>query len=314
VMRELGIRSLIAVPLWSSNTMIAILTAVNKKGGETFDRRDLRLLTIFSNLGAASLQNAFLYGDLKRKMDELRQTQYQLVHSTKLAAIGELATNLAHEINNPLTSVLGYTSHLLRTFSGPEESLQKLRIIEQETLRVRKIIRNLLDFSRRGNVWRQTGDLAMPLKETVALLQGVAERSGVRISESYPSDPMTVDMDQNELKQVFLNIMNNALHAMPGGGELQIRLFVAEGGWVVIEFKDTGHGITREIIGRVFEPFFTTKNNGDGTGLGLSISNRIVQNHGGRIEVSSIPGEGAAFRIVLPRGDQSSLRPIRREA
>jgi len=306
-MAALGVRSLIAVPLWSSNSMIAVLTAVNKTGGEVFDRHDLRLCTVFANIAGAALQNALLYQDLKDKMTELTATQQQLVHSSKMAAIGELAANVAHEINNPLTSVLGYTSHLLRTLELPEESRSKLQLMEQETLRVRKIIRNLLDFSRPRPPRMQSGDLVQPVRETVALLHGVAERGAVRIIEEYPPAPVAVSMDQNELKQVFINIMNNALHAMPGGGNLTVRVAVAPAGEAVVEIADTGPGITAEHRGRVFEPFFTTKSSGDGTGLGLSISYRIIQNHRGRIELESEPGSGALFRVFLPLCEQNAI-------
>ncbi len=300
LVEELGIRSVIAVPLWSSNTLIAILTAVNKRGGEAFDRSDLRLFTVFANLAAAALQNAFFYEDLKQRMLELKHTQQQLVHSTRMAAIGELAANLAHEINNPLTSVLGYTSHLLKTLPLPEDSKRKLQLMEQETLRVRKIIRNLLDFSRQRPSRMLAGDLAGPVKETAALLQGVAERHSVHIIEDYPPGPVPVRMDHNEMKQVFINIMNNALHAMPSGGELRIRLSSTEEGEAMAEFRDTGHGIAEEHLAKVFDPFFTTKNTGDGTGLGLAISHRIIQGHGGRIEVASAPDEGTRFTVILP--------------
>ena len=299
-MRSLGIRSLITVPLWSSNSMIALLTALNKKGAESFDKHDLRLFTVFSSIAGAALQNAMLYADLKKKMGELTTMQQQLVHSTKMAAIGELAANVAHEINNPLTSVLGYTSHLIRTLDLPEESLQKLRLMEQETLRVRKIIRNLLDFSRQRTSRKRTGDVLEPLRETVALLHGVADRSQVRMHETYPEGPILVWMDHNEMKQVFINIMNNALHAMPEGGTLHMRVQVLQDNRAVIEFEDTGLGIPEENRGKIFEPFFSTKHEGDGTGLGLSISERIVQNHGGHIHVESAVGRGSLFRIVLP--------------
>jgi signal transduction histidine kinase/HAMP domain-containing protein len=299
-MQTLGVRSLISVPLWSSNSMIGVLTAVNKDGGELFDKHDLRLFTVFSSIAGAALQNAFLYSDLKNKMDELRNTQQQLVHSTKMAAIGELAANVAHEINNPLTSVLGYTSHLIRTLDLPEESRQKLRMMEQETLRVRKIIRNLLDFSRQRTSWKQPGDIMQPLKETVALLQGVAERSSVKIIEEYPDAPMVVDMDHNEIKQVFINIMNNALHAMSTGGTLRIFVRPERERNITVEFEDSGQGIAEENLGKIFEPFFSTKNYGDGTGLGLSISERIIQSHGGKIEVESAVGQGSVFRVLLP--------------
>jgi two-component system NtrC family sensor kinase len=223
-----------------------------------------------------------------------------------MAAIGELAANVAHEINNPLTSVLGYTSHLLKTLEIPEESRQKLRMMEQETLRVRKIIRNLLDFSRQRTPSMQPGDLLLPLRETVAFLRGAAERSSVRIVEDYPAAPVTVSMEPNEIKQVFINIMNNALHAMQDGGELSVRAAVTRENEAVVEFSDTGNGIPPEHLKKIFEPFFSTKGSSDGTGLGLSISYRIMQNHGGRIDVDSTEGRGSRFRVVLPLADKRS--------
>jgi signal transduction histidine kinase len=299
-MKSLGIKSIIAVPLWSSNAMLGLLTAINKKGDQSFDRHDLRLLTVFSSLAAAALQNASLYSDLKGKMIELKATQEQLVHSTKMAAIGELSTNVAHEINNPLTSVLGYTTHLLKTLPLPEASRQTLKMMEQETLRVRKIIRNLLDFARHKPSWKQPADIALPLRETVALLQGIADSASVAILEEYPPSPIMVNIDHNEMKQVFINIVNNALHAMPQGGTLRIRLDRMQDKELVVKISDTGHGIPPEHVGKIFEPFYSTKGSGDGTGLGLSISYRIVRNHGGRIEVESKVGVGSTFSVFLP--------------
>ena len=307
-MRTLGIRSIIAVPLWSANSLIGILTAFNKKGAAFFDKHDLRLLTVFANLAAAALQNSLLYSDLKNSMDEIKTAHEQLIRSTKLAAIGELSTNLAHEINNPLTSVLGYTTHLLKTLDLGEPSRRMLGMVEQETLRVRKIIRNLLDFARQRPAWMQCQDIAAPLRETVALVQGIAGASSVLIRESYPDQPVLVNIDHNEMKQVFINIVNNALHAMQGGGELSIRLREAGDNTAVVEFEDTGIGIAPEHLQKIFEPFFSTKDNGDGTGLGLSISYRIVQQHGGRIEVESTSGHGALFRLILPLSQDDGSR------
>jgi two-component system NtrC family sensor kinase len=258
------------------------------------------LFTVFSSLSAAALQNASLYSDLKAKMNELKLTQEQLIHSTKMAAIGELAANVAHEINNPLTSVLGYTTHLLKTLPLQESPKRILGMMEQETLRVRKIIRNLLDFARHKPSSMQPGDLAIPLRETVALVQGVADAASVVIQEDYPPAPLAVNMDQNEMKQVFINIVNNALQAMPQGGELRIRLDRVNDRELVVEFSDTGTGIAPENVDKIFEPFFSTKSSGDGTGLGLSISYRIVRNHGGRIETKSEAGRGTVFSVFLP--------------
>jgi signal transduction histidine kinase len=300
LMKSLGIKCVMTVPLWSSNTMTGLLTAVNKKGGTSFDKHDLRLFTVFSNLAAAALQNASLYTDLTEKMNELRTAQEQLVHSTKMAAIGELAANIAHEVNNPLTSVLGYTTHLLKTLDLPESPRKILGMMEQETLRVRKIIRNLLDFSRQKNSWMRPADILQPLRETIAFVQGAAKSSLVNIREEYNGSPVIVNMDPNEMKQVFINIINNALQAMPQGGDLRIRLNPVGEHEAMIEFADTGVGISPENLQKIFEPFFSTKEDRDGTGLGLSISYRIIQHHGGRIDVGSGPGKGTIFRIFLP--------------
>lgn len=299
-MKLLGVKCLMTVPLWSSNRMAGLLTVINKKGGANFDKHDLRIFTVFSNLASAALQNSSLYTDLKDKMKELGSAQEQLIHSTKMAAIGEIAANIAHEINNPLTSVLGYTSHLLKTLELPESSQRMLRMMEQETLRVRKIIRNLLDFSRQKPSWIRPSDLMLPVKETVALLQGAADASSVHIIEEYPATPVMVNMDHNEMKQVFINIVTNALQAMPQGGKLRICIDNTRDHDAVVEFIDTGVGIPQEHAGRIFEPFFSTKEDGDGTGLGLSISYRIVQNHGGTVEVESQVNKGTTFRVVLP--------------
>jgi len=300
LMRSLGIKCIMTVPLWSSNTMTGLLTAVNKKNGTSFDKHDLRLFTVFSSLAGAALQNASLYSDLSGKMNELRTAQEQLVHSTKMAAIGELAANIAHEVNNPLTSVLGYTTHLMNTLDLPEPPKKILRMMEQETLRVRKIIRNLLDFSRQKKPRLHPADIRQPLRETVAFVQGTAQSSLVNIHEEYNGSPAIVNMDPNEMKQVFINIINNAIQAMPQGGDLRICLQPVGEHEAMIEFADTGAGISPENLQKIYEPFFSTKEDRDGTGLGLSISYRIIQHHGGRIDAESEPGKGTIFRIVLP--------------
>jgi signal transduction histidine kinase len=300
LMKSIGVKSIMTVPLWSANVMTGLLTAINKKGGSGFDQHDLRLFTVFSSLAAAALQNASLYSDLNEKMNELKTAQEQLLHSTKMAAIGELSANIAHEINNPLTTVLGYTSHLLKITDLPDSPRRILGLMEQETLRVRKITRSLLDFAHRRQSWMQPGDLSQPLRETVVLVQGIAGKNSVVIHENYPAVPALVNMDHNEMKQVFINIVNNAFQAMPLGGDLQIRLDASLDGEVLIEVADTGSGIAPEHLDKIFEPFFSTKDTGHGTGLGLSISYRIVHNHGGRIEVESKPGKGTVFRVILP--------------
>lgn len=235
----------------------------------------------------------------------LHLSQRQLVQSAKLAAIGELATNIAYEVNNPLTGVLGYAGLLLKADDIPADKKEHLRIIERETLRAREILKNLLDFSRRKPSRLVKYDISGIVLDTLSLVKGQARLSNVEIEANCPAGLPLVAMDADEMKQVFVNLINNAFFAMPKGGTLALRCRegkdLAGKEIVALEFIDTGHGIPEEQLDRIFDPFFTTRpDGGEGTGLGLSISYLIVQNHGGRIEVESKVGEGSTFRVILP--------------
>ena len=234
----------------------------------------------------------------------LQRSQRQLLQSAKLAAIGELATNIAYEVNNPLTGVLGYTGLLLKSDDIPEERKVHLRTIERETLRAREILKNLLDFSRRRPPRLVRISIDTVVADTVSLVRGQARVEGIEIRNECTDGLPIVAVDPDEMRQVFLNLINNALFAMQGGGILTLRC-TADGngtgpGHVAISVADTGQGIPEDHLDKVFDPFFTTKADGGGTGLGLSISFMIVQNHGGRIEVESVLGEGSTFRVILP--------------
>jgi two-component system NtrC family sensor kinase len=234
----------------------------------------------------------------------LQLSRRQLVQSTKLAAIGELATNIAYEVNNPLTGVLGYATLLQKAEDIPENRKEQLRTIERETLRAREILKNLLDFSRRKPPQLVRTDLCSLVQDTLELVKGQARARSVEIVAECPAGLPYVAVDEDEMKQVFVNLINNAFSAMNGGGTLSLRCGRREDGpgrqAVVVEIGDTGHGIPEDLLDKVFEPFFTTRADGGGTGLGLSVSYMIVQNHGGRIEVDSTVGSGSVFRIALP--------------
>lgn len=234
----------------------------------------------------------------------LIRSQRQLLHSAKLAAIGELATNIAYEVNNPLTGVLGYTGLLLKADDIPADKKNHLKTIERETLRAREILKNLLDFSRRKPPRLTVANISSVIEDTVALVKGQAKVAQVELKTECSTNLPAVAVDIDEMKHVFVNLINNAFFAMPSGGTLFIRCTAEqdEAGResVVVSLTDTGHGIAEEHIDKIFDPFFTTRPDGDGTGLGLSISYMIVQNHGGRIEVESTEGMGSTFRIFLP--------------
>ncbi|MGE5809006.1 MAG: sensor histidine kinase [Nitrospirota bacterium] len=244
-------------------------------------------------------------GDAFNTMTQnLHLSQRQSVQSAKLAAIGELATNIAYEVNNPLTGVLGYAGLLLKADDIPSERKEQLRTIERETIRAREVLKNLLDFSRRKPPQLSKTDIAELIQNTILLVKGQAQLGNVEIVRDCPPGLPLVSLDSDEMMQVFVNLINNAIVAMSKGGTLTIRCRPdkdrAGKDLVTVELTDTGHGIPEEHLDKIFDPFFSTKPDGEGPGLGLSISYMIVQNHGGRIEVNSKVGQGSTFRISLP--------------
>lgn len=287
-------------------SVTGIIRLANKKEGE-FSEESARLIAIISNNISVAIENARLYEDLKAQMLELRQTQEQLVQAAKLAAIGELASNVAHEINNPLTSIMGY-AELIKEESDNETIMRDLEIIEKESMRARDIVQQLLEFARRRPLEIRELDLNGLLREVITLACIQIKDSRIRIVERYADLPSIMG-DQNQLKQVFINLLNNAVHALEGpetpAADAPPRpkdITITTGrkdSTVFVEIADTGHGIPADVIPKIFEPFFTTKRE-KGTGLGLSITYKIIESHGGRIDVRSQEGTGTRFTIILP--------------
>lgn len=283
---------------------------------QSLDRRLQKLLDATRRISRGELQHRVEISDGKgsefRELGEsfnamthnLQQSQRQLVQSAKLAAIGELATNIAYEVNNPLTGVLGYTGLLLKTDDIPADKKEHLKTIERETLRAREILKNLLDFARRKPPRLERTDIISLLQDTFELVKGQARLTNVKLHLDCPPGLPALALDSDEMKQVFVNLINNAFFAMPGGGTFTTRckheINPAGKEVVAVEFTDTGIGIPEAQLDKIFDPFFTTRLEGEGSGLGLSISYMIVQNHGGTIEVESKVGEGSTFRVVLP--------------
>jgi len=260
----------------------------------------------------AGLGEAFnnMMAMLEQQVEEHNQLQEQLTQSTKLAALGELAANIAHEINNPLTGVLGYSALLQRGLEDDDPNLKNLKVIENETIRARDIVRNLLDFVRQEGLKKRKECIRDVMDDTLYLLRKQAALINVKIVLDYDVEVPLVYIDANQMKQVFINLLNNALHAMDGGGKLTVSIKAAKPDgrrpWVEVTFRDTGTGIPPDKLDMVFNPFFTSKEMGEGTGLGLSVSQRIVEEHGGSIEVQSKLGEGSIFTIKLPTANLSA--------
>lgn len=242
----------------------------------------------------------------------LQEAQYQLVQSTKMAAIGQLGAGVAHELNNPLGGVLGYAQYVMQKVRKPGFTADDfstcttyLGHIEREALRCKTIVENLLKFSRGPKKEMEDVEINRVIKETMPLTSHGLRSHKINIVESYSPDLPVVNGNFNKLQQVMVNMIINAEQAMPEGGQLTIATRAKRGegnkpSAVIIEMEDTGCGIAPENISRLFEPFFTTKQNSKGTGLGLTVSYEIIQEHGGDISVDSQVNRGTKFTITIP--------------
>lgn len=246
---------------------------------------------------------------VEERTRQLNKLQAQLVRSEKLASLGELVAGIAHEINNPLTGILVFTSLLSNDAKLHPALKSDLATIVRETERCANIVRGLLDFSRESIPRKTLTSLNGIMDASLTLVKHQSMYQNIDIVKNYDQSIPDVMVDHNQVEQVFMNILLNAGQAMPEGGNLTIGSGVtADEEYAFITITDTGSGISEEIISRVFDPFFTTKEN-KGTGLGLSVSYGIIKNHGGNIEVQSTVGYGTTFTITLPVKSDEDLPP-----
>ncbi len=239
----------------------------------------------------------------------------QLRHADRLKTVGRLAAGIAHELGTPLNVVAGRAGLIGSGRLGAEEVAQSAAAIREEADKMTRIIRQLLDFARTSTSRKQPVDLRSVVRQTIGMLDGIAEKHHIRLLFEEPPEAAMADVDASQLQQVLTNLSINAAQAMPSGGPVEFRLDRRactrpdQGGappseFFAIEIRDKGVGIPPENMPQLFEPFFTTKEVGTGTGLGLSIAYGIVQEHGGWIEVASEVGKGSCFTVFLPVGSE----------
>jgi signal transduction histidine kinase len=310
-------RSFLGVPITSKGRVFGNLYLTEKQGAAEFSQEDEKLAVTLAAQAAVAIENASLYEELQRSYEELKQSQHLLVRQEKLASLGRLAAGLAHELNNPLSSVAGFAEGLQRRLgggtiasqAGVAEVQEYLDMIQAEVSRAAAIVRRLLDFARQREPAFGLVDLQGVVAEAVSLVQRQATLANQRIVVATFPDGCAVRGDFQMLQQVFLNLLTNALDAIEGGGEIRIVARCLgqthepafDRRSVAVVVSDDGSGISPENLAKVFDPFFTTKGVGKGTGLGLAISQSIVEQHGGTIEIRSAgPGKGTVVTVVLP--------------
>jgi signal transduction histidine kinase len=242
--------------------------------------------------------------ELRARMDAQRSAENRLVQAAKLAAVGEMAAAIAHELNNPLTSVTGFAELALSDIPQESETRKDLEIVMREAARARDVVRRLLDFARQSESTRARASLNDVVDDVVTLSRHLIHTSGVTLNLVMEENLPWILVDVNQMKQVLLNLIHNALQAMPNGGDLTISTEStprAGRDWIKVSVQDTGVGIPKLDQARIFEPFYTTKGDQGGTGLGLSVTYGIITDHGGQIDVESQPGAGSKFSVWLPQ-------------
>jgi signal transduction histidine kinase len=240
--------------------------------------------------------------ELSTYVQQLKESQEQLIQAEKLTSLGQMAASIAHEINNPLAGVLVYTQLLSKKVAGDtlkaEEALDYLSKMESEVSRCSRIIRNLLDFARQTEPTLRLVDIHQVIEQVLAMVGHQAQLQNVEIVKDFSPSLSKVMADFDQLQQIFTNLTLNAIQAMPDGGRLTIRSSAVDGE-VMIDIQDTGCGISKENMGKLFTPFFTTKAKGKGVGLGLAVVHGIIERHKGRIKVQSEVGKGTTFSVYL---------------
>jgi two-component system NtrC family sensor kinase len=289
-------RNFIIVPLILRNEGIGVYLIHTSKKQMEFTNQILLLLSILSNQTAVAVENSRNYNALLKTTEELKLTQAQMIQAAKLAAVGELAGGIAHEINNPLQILLGH----IQLIQLGRDLPKRIEIVKEQVEKISQIVRRLLNFSRKvpEDFKLEPVNINFAIQEMTTFMSYQFKYNDIElILKLDPALPLVYG-NKIYLQQVFLNLMINAKDAMPEGGKLVIETKL-ENGNVIIKFSDTGVGIPDDIKDKIFEPFFTTKGS-KGTGLGLSISRWIIRKHNGEIKVESQQGKGSTFTITLP--------------
>ncbi len=262
---------------------------------------------------------------IAKDLTRVKTMTEQLVANEKMVSVGQMAAGVAHEINTPLGIILGYTQLMKDDFAQDSEAYENLSVIERQTRASRKIVADLLKFSRQSGGIRMNINLNDVLRDVIAVTEHNINLDHIKIHVDLAGNLPEIVGDAEKLRQVFVNLLNNAGHAMEGlgGGDIFITTYYdGKNRHVIARLRDTGQGISEEVKVKIFEPFFTTKPVGKGTGLGLSVSYGIIKNHGGIIEVES-PAldqklnkkvQGTAFTIVLPCAEEADVTAVCKDA
>ncbi|MFW5853787.1 MAG: sensor histidine kinase [Thermodesulfobacteriota bacterium] len=243
---------------------------------------------------------------VKERTEALARHEKQMAQADKLASIGQLSSGIAHEINNPLGIILGYTQLLLRSEEPESQKYEDLKTIEKHVKSCKTTVEDLLNFARSSKPKKEFFNIHETIDDVLNFVRHRSDMHGMFMERRYGPEVPRMLMDEKKIKQVLINLLMNAKHAVGETGTITVSTaYDTERDRVSVMVQDTGYGIEEKNISRIFDPFFTTKPTGEGTGLGLAVSYGIVKTHGGDLLVESEPGKGSTFTMVLPAGGKS---------
>jgi PAS domain S-box-containing protein len=258
--------------------------------------------TLFSgNVAKGSVYEEDTVHFLIKDIGQRKMMEEQMAQADKLASIGELSSGIAHEINNPLGVILGYTQLLLRNEDGESARRSDLKTIEKHVKNCKTIVEDLLNFARTSETEKEIADIHQIIDDVLTFIHHHANLEKIRVEKTYNFSGQTTLLDEKKIKQVLINLIMNAIHAVGEKGTIRLDTdWNKETDRMLIKVSDDGYGIEKRNLSKIFDPFFTTKSTGKGTGLGLSVSYGIIKDHGGDIFVESSPGQGAIFTVAIP--------------
>lgn len=287
----------ICVPLVAQEEPLGVIVADNAFNRRPITEDDERLLRLFAGAACTTLRNAQLIAELKEALQREQEVRERLVNSERLATIGELAAKIAHDLRSPLVTIGGYARQLQRNPSDADRVRRNVQIIVDEVERLERQLRDLLDFAAPHPPQMQLVNLTELVQRLAEIHRPSMEAAQVTLKVEVVSEIPPLLLDEVQIERVLLNLWRNAVEAMPNGGTLTVRLWW-DNKFVKVSVSDTGVGIPEEDLDKIFKPFHTTKT--DGTGLGLAICRKIIDGHGGRIDVHSVVGKGTTFTLTLP--------------
>ena len=300
----LKLHDFIAVPLVSGNRLLGMIISDNKFGRAPIIERHMRLLLLVAGQAASAIERARAYEELEREkakleqaLQELNVVNERLIQSERLAAIGEMAAHVAHEIRNPLVTIGGFARQMKKKATSSPALQESADIIAEEVIRLENILENVLNFTRLPRPNPQENDLNALILQIGEQVQYEMSQQGIEIISNLHKDVPKFEFDQEQIKQVLFNLLRNSQQSMPEGGTIAIETYL-DGKDALVTVSDNGSGIPSDALEMIFNPFYTTKEHG--TGLGLAISQRIIHEHGGDIKVFSEVNKGTVFKIHLP--------------